>query len=89
MWLTVLWVGKILSYTSLSSFLKGVFSDEGTPLNSTGTVPTTGISEDRISHIGSVFSSVPDDFDEHRGTHTYIVYHKTITVGVPLSDIEL
>ena len=45
----------------------GVFSDEGTPLESSGAIPATGISRLRISHIGNVFSSLPDDFEEHRG----------------------
>ena len=50
----------------------GVFSDEGTPLEA-GVIPNTGISRDRMSAIGTVFSSVPDDFDEHRGTvHTHV-----------------
>jgi 2-oxoglutarate dehydrogenase E1 component len=51
----------------LDSPWKGVFSDEGTPLEATGTIPSTGISRQRISHIGNVYSSLPDDFEEHRG----------------------
>ena len=51
----------------------GVFSDEGTPLEAAGMVPPTGISRDRITHIGNVFSSLPDDFVEHRGVWVCVV----------------
>lgn len=50
----------------LDSPWKGVFSDEGIPLEA-GSIPDTGISRERITHIANVFSSVPDDFTEHRG----------------------
>lgn len=65
------------------TFSKGVFSDEGIPLEA-GSIPDTGISRERITQIANVFSSVPDDFTEHRGevhVHVYLCSVETHPIG--------
>jgi hypothetical protein len=57
-----------VAYMYISFFLLRIsdfFEQNGGPKTSSPSLPETGISMDRLQHIGKVFSTEPEDFNTH------------------------
>ena len=45
----------------------GFFKEDGQPKLNEPSIPATGVPEQRLQHIGNVFSSTPEEFNVHGG----------------------
>ena len=50
----------------------GFFLDSGSPRSHGDTIPSTGVSGDRLQHIAEVFSNVPEEFNVHSCKYFFV-----------------